>query len=301
MAGISVGRRLCSCGLLPDQRSSQIPHRAPQLSHRDVPSQDDVMSKPAGVQPYRWLAEHFDQVFAGSRKFIDEAHRAIVEPVLPKVRVACDLGCGTGATALDLAVRGIRMYGVDLSPGMCRAARRKARERKLALRVIQADMRGFRLPEPVDLILSEYDAINHVPRRSDLRRVALAVARALNPGGWFFFDVNNLAGFDKYWRGNWWIEKPGIIVAIRNSHNLKRRKAWRDCEWFVQEGRLWRRHTERVEEVCWTADEIHDVLTAAGFAQVRLWDATPFFKGDGITTKGCRSFVLARKRRQAGS
>jgi hypothetical protein len=129
--------------------------------------------------------------------------------------------------------------------------------------------------------------------------VALAVARALNPGGWFFFDVNNLAAFDKYWRGNWWIEKPGIILAMRNGHNLKRRKAWCDCEWFVQEGRLWRRHTERVEEVCWTAEEIHNLLTAAGFTQVQLWDATPFFTGDGITTEGCRSFVLARKRHQA--
>ena len=167
------------------------------------------MNKAAGVPPYRWLAEHFDQVFRGYRKSIEAAHRAIVEPILPGVRVACDLACGTGSTALELAARGIRMYGVDLSAGMCRAARRKARERKLAVRVVQADMRDFRLPEAVDLILSEFDAINHVPRRSDFRRVARAVARALNPGGWFFFDVNNLAGFDKYWRGNWWIEKPG--------------------------------------------------------------------------------------------
>jgi len=257
------------------------------------------MSKPACVQPYRWLAEHFDRVFAGSRKFIEAAHHAIVEPILPQVRVACDLACGTGETALDLAGRGIRMYGVDLSPGMCRAARRKARERKLALPVIQADMRDFHLPEPVDLILSECDAINHLPRRSDLRRVSLAVARALNPGGWFFFDVNNLTGFEKYWQGNWWIEKPGIILAMRNGHNLKHRCAWSDCEWFVQEGRLWRRHHERVEEVCWTEDEIHEVLAAAGFARVQVWDATPFFKGDGITTEGCRSFFLARKRRQS--
>ena len=259
------------------------------------------MSKPAGVQPYRWLAEHFDRVFAGSRRSIEAAHRVIVEPILPQVRVACDLACGTGATALDLAARGIRMYGVDLSPGMCRAARRKAQERKLALRVIQGDMRDFRLPEPVDLILSEYDAINHAPRRSDLRRVARAVARALNPGGWFFFDVNNLAGFDKYWRGTWWIEKHGIILAMRNGNNLKQHKAWCDCEWFVQEGRLWHRHTERVEEVCWTEHEIHHVLTAAGFAQVQVWDATPFFKGDGMITQGCRSFFLARKRHPARS
>jgi len=218
-----------------------------------------------------------------------------------QVRVACDLACGTGMTALDLAARGFRLYGVDLSPGMCRAARRNARERKLPLRVIQADMRGFRLPEPVDLILSEYDAINHVPRHSDLRRVSSAVARALNPGGWFFFDVNNLAAFDKYWRGTWWIEKPGIVLVTNNGHNLKRRRAWCDCEWFVQEGRLWRRHTERVEEVCWTEEEIRDALTAAGFGQIKVWDAAPFFTGDPVTTEGCRTYYLACKRRQARS
>jgi SAM-dependent methyltransferase len=256
------------------------------------------MSRPAGERPYRWLAEHFDRLFAGSRGFVKAARLAILKPILPQVRVACDLACGTGATALDLVAHGIRMYGVDLSPGMCHAARRKARERKLSLRVIQADMRDFRLPEPVDLILSEYDAINHVPRRSDLRRVVSAVARALNPGGWFFFDVNNLAGFDKYWRGTWWIEKPGVVLAMRNGHNLKRGKAWCDCEWFVREGRLWRRHTERVEEVCWAQGEIRDALNAAGFAAVQVWDAAPFFRGGDVTTKGCRSYYLARKGRQ---
>ena len=45
---------------------------------------------------------------------------------------------------------------------------------------------------------------------------------------------------------------------MRSGHSLKRRKAWCHCEWFVQEGRLWRRHTERVEEVCWTEEEVRD-------------------------------------------
>jgi len=254
------------------------------------------MPKRAGAQPYRWLAQHFDRMFAASRTSIEAARRAIVGPILPEVRVACDLACGTGATALDLAARGIRVYGVDLSPGMCRAARRKARQQKLALRVMQADMRNFRLPEPVDLVLSEFDAINHVPRRSDLRRVLSAAARALHPGGWLFFDVNNLAGFDKYWRGNWWMEKPGIVLVMRNGHNLQRRRAWCDCEWFVKAGHLWRRHSERVEEVCWTEDEIHDALNAAGFGRVQVRDAAAFFQGDGMTSEGCRSFFLARKR-----
>ena len=53
---------------------------------------------------------------------------------------------------------------------------------------------------------------------------------------------------------------------MKNGHDRNRRKAWCDCEWFVQEGRLWRRHTERVEEVCWTADEIQECADCGGFA-----------------------------------
>jgi len=254
------------------------------------------MPTPSAVQPYRWLADYYDRLFTGYRDFIRSAHRAIVEPILPQVLVACDLACGTGTTGLELAARGIRVYGVDLSPRMCRAARRKARERKKSLRVIQADMRDFRLPERADLILCEYDAINHVPRHSDLRRVTSSVARALHPGGWFFFDVNNLGAFDKYWRGVVWVEKPGIVLAMRNGHDLEQRKAWCDCEWFVREGSLWRRHIERVEEVCWTDREIRHALTAAGFAQIKMWDAAQFRTGDFLDAEGCRSFYLARKR-----
>lgn len=263
-------------------------------SGRNAKSSGNVKSSRA-VKPYRLLAEHFDRMFGPYRKFIEEAHRTILTPILPQVRTACDLACGTGTTALDLAARGIRTYGVDLSPQMCRAARRKAREQMLRLRLIQADMRNFQLPEPVDLVLCEYDAINHVPRRSDLRRVTARVARALNPGGWFFFDANNLAGFARYWRGVWWIEEPGIVLAMRNGHDLNQSKAWCDCEWFVEEGPLWRRYRERVEEVCWTEDEIRNALAGAGFAELHAWDAAPFFKDEGITAEGCRTFFLARK------
>ena len=254
-------------------------------------------SSAAAVRPYRWLAEYFDRMFVDYRGFMEAAHRAIVEPILPGVRVGCDLACGTGTTALALAARGIRMYGVDLSPGMCRAARRKAREQKLPLQVSQGDMRDFRLREPVDLVLCEYDALNHVPRQADLWRVSRAVARALKPGGWFFFDVNNLIAFERYWRGTFWMEKPGVVLAMRNGHDLQRRRAWCDCEWFVREGRLWRRHTERVEEVCWTEKEIRDTLARAGFDRIDAWDAAPFFQGDnGLTKTGCRTFYLARKK-----
>jgi SAM-dependent methyltransferase len=66
---------------------------------------------------------------------------------------------------------------------------------------MRGDMRNFRLPERGDLVLCEFDALNHVPRKEDLARVANSVSRALRPGGHFFFDVNNRLAFEKFWPG----------------------------------------------------------------------------------------------------
>jgi len=38
----------------------------------------------------------------------------------------------------------------------------------LPIRVLQADVRTFRLSEPVDLITCEFDALNHILRKSGL-------------------------------------------------------------------------------------------------------------------------------------
>jgi SAM-dependent methyltransferase len=119
---------------------------------------------------------------------------------------ACDLACGTGTTALELAKRGIEVFAVDVSPIMCRVTREKAGRARIPLHLVQADMRFFRLPHPVDLITCEFDAINHIPQKADLGRVARAASRALSPGGYFFFDVNNRLAFEKIWPGTWWIE-----------------------------------------------------------------------------------------------
>ena len=249
------------------------------------------------ITPYRWLAQYYDKLFSSLRLEIDAARESVLGRILPNVKTACDLACGTGTTALILARRGIKIYAVDLSPLMCRLAREKARRARLPVSVLRADMRNFRLPQRVELITCELDALNHVPRRADLRMVAKAVERALRPGGYFFFDVNNSLGFERYWRGNVWFEKPGVVVVMRNGYNRQADRAWSDIEWFIRDGSSWRRRHERVEEVCWDSDEIRRIFLATGFDQLRAWDAAPFFKNNPLIGRGCRTVYLARKSR----
>lgn len=253
------------------------------------------MAHAPASRPYRWLAKYYDALFSPIRAPIDTARRHIVNPVLPGMESACDLACGTGTTAVDLASHGIKTFAVDASPTMCRLAREKARRTRVPLRVLRADMRTFRLPQPVDLITCEFDSLNHVPQRTDLRMVARAAARALRPGGYFYFDVNNRLGFEQYWTSTFWIEQPGVIVAMHNGNDSRHDRAWSDVDWFIREGHLWRRHQERVDEVCWSDDEIRSALRKAGFKQVRKWDATLFFKNNLLMRRGCRTFYLARK------
>lgn len=253
------------------------------------------MPRNTPVKPYRWLAEYYDRMFGEMRTPIDAARRRLLRQILPKVETACDLACGTGITAVDFARKGIRTYGVDLSPRMCRAARERATRARLPICIIRADMRNFRLPEAVELITCEYDALNHIARRSDLKLVARSVARALQPGGRFFFDVNNSAAFKGYWAGSFWLEQPGVVMVMRSGHNAAASRAWSDVEWFIRSGACWHRHTERVEEVCWTEDEITRALESSGFDQVQSWDAAPFFKNSPVIVAGCRTIYLARK------
>jgi SAM-dependent methyltransferase len=255
------------------------------------------MSGKLAVRPYRWLAQHYDTMFGTFRAPIVAARERVLGAILPGVATACDLACGTGTTALRLARKGIKVYAVDLSPHMCRLARAKAARARLPIRVLRADMRSFRLPETADLITCEYDALNHVPGHADLERVAKAVERALRPGGHFFFDVNNSPGFRRYWSSNLWFERPGVVMVMRGGHTPQADRAWIDIEWFIRDGACWRRHHERVEEVCWSSSEVRRTFGEAGFDQVRAWDSAPFFQNDPLIRPGCRTVYLARKAR----
>ena len=249
----------------------------------------------AANRPYALLAQYYDHFFTSHLLAYRRARKRILGKIFPQVRCACDLACGTGTTAVELARRGLRVFAVDLSPTMCGLTREKARRAGTTVTVIRSDMRTFRLPEKVHLITCEYDAVNHVPRKSDLARVARAAARALYPGGYFYFDVNNRRHLETNWPGTSYAEKRGVVMIMRGSYDRRRAKGCVDLGWFVRERGCWRRFEERVDEVWWTASEIRRALRAAGFTSIRAWDARLFARGHPRLPAGCRTFYLAQK------
>src|SRR5262249_93495 len=123
--------RKSSCGSLAASRAETLP------LVRKISWTGKIKRMLESKTSYSWLGKYYDRFFSSFAPFAERARAVVLGPILPGVKSACDIACGTGTTALQLADRGIRMFGVDLSREMCRQARAKARDASLELRVFQ--------------------------------------------------------------------------------------------------------------------------------------------------------------------
>ncbi len=261
--------------------------------------ENDPMSKPT-TRPYRLLARFYDVLTAPVPPMNRHTRGRILGKILKQVRSACDLGCGSGETALDLARRGMKVYAVDLSPANCRIVREKARRNRLSIKVIRADMRRFHLPEPVDLVTCEFAALNHLPRKQDLISAFRAVARALKPGGWFGFDLNTPKSLREQTHMTEWMERPEFKLLMRGRYDKRRRVATVSFDWFVPAGRLWRHQREAFPHIAWSNAEIRRALRRAGFRRVRFFDGVDVRPRMPGAKRGWDAYYLARKAGWAG-
>ncbi|MGB9405341.1 MAG: class I SAM-dependent methyltransferase [Candidatus Acidiferrales bacterium] len=259
------------------------------------------MTKPSRKTVYADAGIQYDELWPRDQKVAwNRAHSRLLRPILAGAKSVCELGCGTGNRACEFARRGLRVYAVDLSAAMLWAARLKARRANLPIHFMQADMRSFRLPQRVDLINSEWGAVNHIPRKTDLLRVARAVSRALRPGGYFVFDVNHRRVFDEIWAETDIRETSKLFMVQRGGYDQRRGKGWLEVTWFVPGRRRgWKRFHQRIEETHWSETEILRTLRESGFEHVQVFDFAVLVSNSRVplTIRGYKSVFLARRTR----
>ena len=202
------------------------------------------------------------------------ARGRILRTAMPKVQRVCDLCCGSGETAVELARRGLEVHAIDVSPVFCDAVRAKARRGRARGQRRLPGMRDFTLPRPMDLVLAEFASLNNLADRRDLPRVLEAVARALAGGGWFLFDVNTPLSLRSQYAETIYMDEDATFKLVqRGSLETDGRRARLDFDWFVPSGRsAWRHVRETLWHVCWTDREIRRALRVAGFDRVRTFD-----------------------------
>ena len=248
-------------------------------------------------RPYSLLARFYDRIVEGVPAMNRYARARVLGKRLERPGAVCDLACGSGETALDLARRGHDVVAVDSSPTFRRIVREKAAKAGLRVKVRRGDMRTFRLAQPVDILLCEFAALNNLDERDDLGRVFRRVARALKPGGTFAFDVNTPLAFETQTPRGGFCETSEFKLVMHGVVEDRGRRIPLHLDWFLPDRGRYRHVRETIVHVAWTVAEIRRALKAAGFGRIRVFDGADVRPKAFCPNRGTDLYFLARRAR----
>jgi len=190
-----------------------------------------------------------------------------------------DLPCGEGRHALELARRGHRVTGVDLSPYAVEQATAEARRTGAAVEFRRGDMRAA--PSgPFDGACCLGNSIGYLGHE-DLRRFLRSMLAALRPGARWVVDTGTAAEslLPRFGGDDRTLEAAGILFAIRQRYD--------PVEGRLRQEAVLERGEEREEGSIsygvYTVAELRRLFLEAGWSVVGLHgglDGRPFTLGD---------------------
>jgi SAM-dependent methyltransferase len=211
------------------------------------------------------------------------------EPVL-------DLCCGTGQLARHLLDNGLNVLGVDLSDHMLHYARQNTLQYIVSgqAKFIQADASQFRLDERFGLVVSTFDALNHLTDEETLISCFRSVHAVCN--GYFIFDLNTRSGLNRW--NNVQLDDSGedAFIITHSFYDGESDKAWVRITGFVLlDNGLYERFDQTAYNTVFELEKVKNALVETG------WEEAYFARVQDLTIplaepeKEGRVFVVARK------
>ncbi len=141
------------------------------------------------MRPYAKLSEIYDHGWADfSRRYVALLEEIFAERSLYPHDIL-DLACGTGTLAVELARRGYRVHGLDISPQMIEKARKKASDLG-GVTFAKGNIARFQMRDRFDVVTCTFDAVNYLTQSEDAGNMFRCAARCLRKGGLLVFDSN---------------------------------------------------------------------------------------------------------------
>lgn len=209
---------------------------------------------------------------------------------LPAGARILDLCCGDGRMAQQLSLAGFHITGIDGSERMLDYARERAPE----VEFIAGDARDFTLEHPVDAVICTFDALNHVGTTAELDRVFGCVARVLQPGASFVFDLNREEAYTKLWTKTYAVVQPEMAYICKGGYDAGERIAHANFTVFRLYCDRWDRSDFRMTQHCHHQVDVVESLYRAGFIDITALDAASDLGMFGNIGKG-RNYYVARK------
>lgn len=201
-----------------------------------------------------------------------------------------DVACGRGRHSIELARRGFRVTGVDLSPRSLELARAAADKAGTVVELRRLDMRDLDYDGVFDVVINLFAAFGYFQEEVEDERVVQRIAAALRPGGAFLIETINPVAISRVFRERDWHEfDDGSLLLERRSYDHLSGRIRGTWTFMGPDGsRSVNEHSVRA----YAPSELVTLLRRAGLAVERAWgsfDRTEL--GDGT-----RTILLARKR-----
>jgi SAM-dependent methyltransferase len=148
-----------------------------------------------------------DFIEAACRKYCPFFVRRLLEPA-----------CGTGRLIAELATRGYRMAGFDVSQPALSYLRRRLPRRRLHAETFEAEMSDFRLDRPVDSAYCTLSTFRYLLTEQAARRHLECVASNLRLGGIYILGLELLPSDAEKEDGRRWTDQRGdtkVTVTLR--------------------------------------------------------------------------------------
>lgn len=183
---------------------------------------------------------------------------------LPEGAEVLDVPCGGGRLSLELATRGYRVTGVDLSLPLLKDARRRAGIRGLHINWHHGDMRELPWRGQFDAALCFWSSFGYFDEQGNVDFLK-AVSRALKPGARFLLDTplmeTRLPEMESQQR-IWWPVGDLLALEDRSFDHVNSRV---ESEWtFVRDGLL---EKKLLSLRLYTYRELCGLLERAGFGE----------------------------------
>jgi len=179
-----------------------------------------------------------------------------------------DLCCGTGQLASYFLYQGFKVTGLDLSEHMLSYAKENTKSyvEKGQADFIQGDASNFKLKQKFGLVVSTFDALNHLPDESALNGCFQSVFQVLNDGGWFIFDLNTCEGLRR-WNGCIVDDSnPRALIINRGLYLPQEKRSWTNITGFyLEENGFYSRFDEIAYNTIFDMDWVHQALLDVGF------------------------------------
>jgi D-alanine-D-alanine ligase len=244
-----------------------------------------------------WYAEFFGEDYFRIYEQILAPERAVVETEQIVARLGLspgaailDLCCGHGRHSIELAKRGYRVTGLDLSTVFLERAEQDAASAGVHIRWVHSDMREIPFEAEFDAVINMFTAWAYLETQAEDQKVLDRAARALKPGGLFLMEnvlrESIMRGFQEYDVTH----LPDELIAIHERSFDLRTSRMEDTVTLLHPGGA--RTEYRTSMRFYTLTEIEAMLSAAGLTLEAYCGG---LDGSELHLDSPRLVVLARK------